>query len=160
MQRTLHDTDVGDHGHGRSSVLASCNIARRRGLHGHFDSGVVELCLCVQAVDNIDPVRLTVIKSLTTDQSGAPLTNAGSNGGSTNDSRTWNDAVYLQVLRISETPSRSDATLITVLMSQTSSSAHACASLTTAAASLGHEQIRVDVHALRMRMQPSSPCYL
>ena len=43
-------------------------------------------------------MRLTVVKTLTTDQSGAPLTNEGSNGGSANESRTWNDAVYLQVL--------------------------------------------------------------
>ncbi len=51
----------------------------------------------MQAIDIIDPVRLTVVKSITTDQSGATLSNEGSNGGSANESRTWNDAVYLQV---------------------------------------------------------------
>ena len=40
---------------------------------------------------------MEVVKNITVDQSGAPLTNNGSVGNPVNQTRTWNDCVYLQV---------------------------------------------------------------
>ena len=57
----------------------------------------------LQAVHIIDPTTLTVTKTLANDAQGLPLTSAGSEGSgvavgsATNDSRTWNDAVYVEV---------------------------------------------------------------
>lgn len=51
----------------------------------------------MQAIHIISPSNASVIKNITADQSGAPLTNNGSAGGSSNTSRTWNDAAYVRV---------------------------------------------------------------
>ena len=69
---------------------------------------------CPQTIDIIDPVRLTVVASITEDQIGAPLTNAGSDGaaGSVNETRTWNDAVFLQVSGCSRRTTRSIAEIM------------------------------------------------
>ena len=51
-----------------------------------------------QAIHVVDALNLQIVKNITSDQSGAPLTNAGSVGSSDNDtSRTWNDATFLEV---------------------------------------------------------------
>ena len=49
-------------------------------------------------VDIIDPVTMTVVKRLTVDSNGSPLTDDGA-VGSENKSRTWNDPAFLQVSR-------------------------------------------------------------
>ena len=49
----------------------------------------------------VDALNLKVLKNITTDQSGNPLTNAGSVGATGNDTtRGWNDATYLEVGRL------------------------------------------------------------
>ena len=51
-----------------------------------------------QAIHVVDALNLKVLKNITTDQSGNPLTNAGSVGATGNDTtRGWNDAAYLEV---------------------------------------------------------------
>jgi hypothetical protein len=49
----------------------------------------------LQAIHVIDPSTLAVVKNITTDQSGSPLTNAQ------NKSITWNDAAFVEVRSIS-----------------------------------------------------------
>ena len=56
-----------------------------------------EQAYCLQSVNIIDPLTMTVVKNLTVDSNGAPLTNNGSTTGSVNASRSWNDAVYMEV---------------------------------------------------------------
>ena len=51
----------------------------------------------LQAVNIINPTTLSVTKTLTTDPTGQPLTNAGADGATANSSITWNDAVYVDV---------------------------------------------------------------
>lgn len=53
-------------------------------------------CL-LQAIHFVNAGSLQVVKTITQDQSGQPLTNAGSVGSPVNTSRTWNDAAFLQV---------------------------------------------------------------
>ena len=50
----------------------------------------------LQAIDIINPATLSVVATITKDQSGSPLTNAGSQGNPVNQSRTWNDGVFLE----------------------------------------------------------------
>ncbi len=42
---------------------------------------------------------MSIVATIMKDQSGAPLTNAGSNGNPVNQSRTWNDGVFLEARR-------------------------------------------------------------
>lgn len=44
----------------------------------------------------INPALRTIIKNITSDERGMPLTNEGSIGGSINASRAWNDPVYME----------------------------------------------------------------
>jgi hypothetical protein len=54
----------------------------------------------LQAIHVVDALNSKVLKNITTDQSGNPLTNAGSVGAIGNDTtRGWNDATYLEVRR-------------------------------------------------------------
>ena len=68
----------------------------------------------VQTIDIIDPVGLTVVNSITADQSGAPLTNAGSDGSPVNTSRTWNDGVFLEVRCSPECRRRSSSSALSL----------------------------------------------
>jgi hypothetical protein len=52
----------------------------------------------VQAIQVVDPVTLSIVANITRDNLGSPLTNNGSVGGSTTTSRSWNDAVLVEVL--------------------------------------------------------------
>ncbi len=59
---------------------------------------LVSRACAAQAIHMVDALNLRVVKNITVDQSGAPLTNAGSVGATDNDtSRTWNDATFLEV---------------------------------------------------------------
>ena len=51
----------------------------------------------VQAVHVINPANLSVVKTITEDQDGNPLSNEGAYGGGANISRSWNDAVLADV---------------------------------------------------------------
>ena len=48
----------------------------------------------MQTIHVIDPLNLTVLANITSDQYGLPLTNQA---GGKNDSKLWNDAVFVQV---------------------------------------------------------------
>ena len=56
-----------------------------------------QLAPVVQAVHVVNPVNLSVVKTITQDQDGNTLSNVGSYGGGLNISRSWNDAVLAEV---------------------------------------------------------------
>jgi hypothetical protein len=51
-----------------------------------------------KAVQIISPYNLTVVKNLTTDQSGDPLTSVGSVSGNSTTARSWNDAAFVEAI--------------------------------------------------------------
>ena len=51
----------------------------------------------LQVIHIINPSNLSVVANITRDNLGAPLTNNGSIGGDSSTSRTWNDAVLVEV---------------------------------------------------------------
>ena len=51
----------------------------------------------MQAVHVINPANLSIVKTITRDQDGNTLSNVGANGGGSNISRSWNDAVLARV---------------------------------------------------------------
>ena len=48
----------------------------------------------MQTIQVVDPLNLTVLANITSDQYGLPLTNEA---GGKNVSKLWNDAVFVQV---------------------------------------------------------------
>jgi hypothetical protein len=49
-----------------------------------------------KAIHVINPGNLTVVKNITADQAGNPLTSTGSVSGNSTTARSWNDAVFVQ----------------------------------------------------------------
>eukprot|EP00884_Botryococcus_braunii_P002902 jgi/Botrbrau1/12612/Bobra.0169s0139.1 len=49
-----------------------------------------------KAIHVINPATRKIIKNITTDNNGKPLTNVGAIGGAANKSRSWNDPVYME----------------------------------------------------------------
>ena len=64
----------------------------------HTSQPYPEIGLLLQTIDIINPANLSIVATITKDQSGAPLTNAGSDGNPVNQSRTWNDGVFLEAI--------------------------------------------------------------
>ena len=53
--------------------------------------------LSLQAIHIISPDNLTVIRNITTNNAGEPLTSVGSVGGSSTSPLGWNDVVFVEV---------------------------------------------------------------